>query len=1116
MKLLCLNLFWYFIIPFTLLTKINSKQIIIDDIPDDFPLIDPDYIKDFLFNNDLNTKWPFNYNNKDSFSINNDKNNLFNIFDNNTRDDCPPCFNCMLPIFECKQFSTCNQNSGRCECIDGFAGDDCSIPLCGGLSHANPERPIRSNDTLTCNDKCDPGWSGINCNICEIDDVCDSFMPDPSIKGTCYKQGMIVNRVFQGCDVTNEKIIQILDGKKPQISFECDKNKDYCNFQFWIDEIESFYCGLDTCTFDYDLNKNTSHYTCDNAYCSCIPGTMLCGKSGSIDISEFLTKTIKGPGDFTCNLHTHDCKFTEPSMNDLISTIFGDPYITLNCHAGECLHYSEIPGYKSPSDRTTLSWGETIILTLTAMFVLWSATMVALYISNSPLFKSSEIKINDDDSSTTSSENDNNIYYINSRGIRVEQDSEDDDFLTSKHVATLSFENITYEVPSLATNNLEREILKGISGIVKPGEILAIMGGSGAGKTTLLDILAFKRKSGFVSGDIKINGQNISRKKISKMIGFVDQADFLLPTLTVYEAVLNSALLRLPKFMSFKQKQSRVYQVLEELRILGIKDRIIGDDVERGISGGEKRRVSIACELVTSPLILFLDEPTSGLDSNNANNVVECLLRLVKNHNRTLVLTIHQPRSNIFHSFDKLILLSSGNMVYSGTTNRIGEFLRTNGYICPNAYNLADYLIDITFDNEVKEEDNPNSDDIEANNNLLLDQSQVIPGLNSPSISRTPQRSATQAEWEHLAGHREELSNLLSPRVPQVARTPSPRRRRRRGISIGEVNTKVLHTKFQESRYFIDMNQEIIEISNGLNTNENSDTNNLLLEIPESQKGASFFQQLLILCSRSFKNVYRNPKLLLGNYILTVLLSIFLGSLYYDVANDISGFQNRMGLFFFVLTYFGFITFTGLSSFALERNIFIRERSNNYYSPFAYYISKILSDIIPLRVLPPILLTVIVYPMIGLNMRNHAFFYCILILILFNVGISLEILTIGILVKDLNSSIILSVLMMLGSLLFSGLFINTQDITNFAFKYFKNISIFYYAYESLLINEVKTLMLKEKKYGLNIEVPGATILSTFGFLVQNLFFDLKILLLFNILFVIFGYLGLEFIVIEQK
>jgi ABC-type multidrug transport system ATPase subunit len=155
----------------------------------------------------------------------------------------------------------------------------------------------------------------------------------------------------------------------------------------------------------------------------------------------------------------------------------------------------------------------------------------------------------------------------------------------------------------------DKQILDNIHGIVKPGEVLAIMGASGAGKTSFLDILARKRKKGLVDGDFFLNNRKVSDSHFKRVVGFVDQEDTLMSSLTVYETVLYSALLRLPKNMSVAAKKYRVLETMEELGILGIKDMRIGNEGERGISGGEKRRVTIACELVTSPSILFMDEP---------------------------------------------------------------------------------------------------------------------------------------------------------------------------------------------------------------------------------------------------------------------------------------------------------------------------------------------------------------------------------------------------------------------------------------------------------------------------------------------------------------------------
>lgn len=263
--------------------------------------------------------------------------------------------------------------------------------------------------------------------------------------------------------------------------------------------------------------------------------------------------------------------------------------------------------------------------------------------------------------------------------------------LMTEHTPTsLIFDNISYNVGKLP-------ILKGITGLVNPGQVMAIMGPSGSGKTSLLDILANRTKSGTVSGDVYVNGHTLSASEYKKLIGYLDQEDMMIPTLTVYETILYSALLRLPRSMSTAAKKFRVMEVMQELGIDGIKDSKIGQADDRSISGGERRRVAIACELVTSPSILFLDEPTSGLDAYNAYNVVESLVTLARDYNRTIVFTIHQPRSNIVTLFDQLVLLSKGHAVYSGPQVRVQSYFKSIGYACPPGFNVADYLIDLTM-----------------------------------------------------------------------------------------------------------------------------------------------------------------------------------------------------------------------------------------------------------------------------------------------------------------------------------------------------------------------------------------------------------------------------------
>ena len=171
------------------------------------------------------------------------------------------------------------------------------------------------------------------------------------------------------------------------------------------------------------------------------------------------------------------------------------------------------------------------------------------------------------------------------------------------------------------------------------------------GKSSLLDILARKHKRGVASGSIMINGSIPTRKRFKQLSGYVDQDDTLMGTLTVHETLMYAAMLRLPRKMSLRLKQKRVADVIQELGLESIANSTIGTPGQRGISGGEKRRVSIGKELVTSPSLLFLDEPTSGLDAFNACVVMECLRKLTKQGKRTVVVTIHQVNITLLFVF---------------------------------------------------------------------------------------------------------------------------------------------------------------------------------------------------------------------------------------------------------------------------------------------------------------------------------------------------------------------------------------------------------------------------------------------------------------------------------
>ena len=243
---------------------------------------------------------------------------------------------------------------------------------------------------------------------------------------------------------------------------------------------------------------------------------------------------------------------------------------------------------------------------------------------------------------------------------------------------TLTWRNLGFSVPVKKTKK-DKVILSECSGEVQSGQVVAIMGGSGAGKSTLLNILSGRLGKGKLTGEILVNGAKRDPGNWKKQCAFVEQDDLLFRNLSVTETLRYSAMLRLPRSVSLAEKRLRVEQIIMQLGLNSCRDTKIGDAQNKGISGGERKRVSIGVELITEPDILFLDEPTSGLDAFNAFNVIENLKNLAMEQSKIIVLTIHQPRTDILELFDKIILLSIGKPVWFGTTS--GESFMTNSVL---------------------------------------------------------------------------------------------------------------------------------------------------------------------------------------------------------------------------------------------------------------------------------------------------------------------------------------------------------------------------------------------------------------------------------------------------
>ncbi|KAK3027454.1 hypothetical protein RJ639_041060 [Escallonia herrerae] len=250
-----------------------------------------------------------------------------------------------------------------------------------------------------------------------------------------------------------------------------------------------------------------------------------------------------------------------------------------------------------------------------------------------------------------------------------------------------------------------KSILQGLTGYARPGELLAIMGPSGCGKSTLLDALAGRLDSNTrQSGDILINGQKQALAYGTS--AYVTQDDTLITTLTVGEAVYYSAQLQLPNSMSKAEKKERAELTIREMGLHDAMNTRIGGWGVKGLSGGQKRRVSICIEVLTRPKLLFLDEPTSGLDSAASYYVMSRIARLDQRSGRTIIASIHQPSSEVFGLFNNLCLLSSGRTVYFGPASSANQFFALSGFPCPSLQNPSDHFlrtINKDFDEDIEQ-----------------------------------------------------------------------------------------------------------------------------------------------------------------------------------------------------------------------------------------------------------------------------------------------------------------------------------------------------------------------------------------------------------------------------
>ncbi|KAJ4750322.1 ABC transporter G family member 2 [Rhynchospora pubera] len=549
----------------------------------------------------------------------------------------------------------------------------------------------------------------------------------------------------------------------------------------------------------------------------------------------------------------------------------------------------------------------------------------------------------------------------------------------------LKFTEVKYKVlVKSITGTNEKYILNGISGYASSGEVVAVMGPSGCGKTSLLSILGGRISNNAVEGSVTYNDETYN-KSLKRRIGFVTQDDVLFAHLTVRETLTYAALLLLPKTMTKQEKEDRAMDVIYELGLDRCQNTMIGGSFVRGVSGGERKRVCIGCEIIINPSLLFLDEPTSGLDSTTALRIVQVLHNIAE-AGKTVVTTIHQPSSRLFHKFDKLILLGKGSLLYYGKASEAMPYFESIGCSPLISMNPAEFLLDLA---------NGNLTDIsipsELHDEVQTKDITTYGKANKPS---------TNDVHEYLVGAYE--TKVESKEKKMLAAEDS-----KECIPAQHVHPKKIKREW----------------------------------------GASWGQQFAILFLRGIKE-RRHDYLSWMRITQVVATALILGLLWWHTSTSTpNALLDQAGLLFFIAVFWGFFpVFTAIFTFPQERAMLNKERSVDMYKLSAYFMARTTSDL-PLDLLLPVIFLVIVYFMAGLKETATAFFLTMLIVFLCIIAAQGLGLAIGASLLDVKKATTLASVTVMTFMLAGGFFV--KRVPSFI-SWLRYLSFNYHTYRLLL------------------------------------------------------------------
>ncbi|KAL2342328.1 hypothetical protein Fmac_003613 [Flemingia macrophylla] len=766
----------------------------------------------------------------------------------------------------------------------------------------------------------------------------------------------------------------------------------------------------------------------------------------------------------------------------------------------------------------------------------------------------------------------------------------------------LEFSNLSYSIIKKQKKdgvwiNRETYLLHDISGQAIKCEIMAIMGPSGAGKSTFLDALAGRIAKGSLEGSVRIDGKPVTTSYMKMVSSYVMQDDQLFPMLTVFETFMFAAEVRLPPSISRSEKKKRVYELLDQLGLQSATHTYIGDEGRRGVSGGERRRVSIGIDIIHKPPLLFLDEPTSGLDSTSAYSVVEKVKDIARGGSIVLM-TIHQPSFRIQMLLDKITVLARGRLIYMGSPDAVQAHMSAFGRPVPDGENSIEYLLDVISEYDQatvgldplvqfqrdglkpdpaamtpvrKTPRTPFRRNIPASKHMISLHSRGFTARTlQPDSAQFSYRDDDDEEEENFDNSLERKSvhqtprNLASGVHPRLAsqfykdfsakdfsvwlyhgvvgtprRQPSWTPARTPGWTPGITpmsgpRSAVSNQYSAASRdpYRTKTPAVVGQSMDYSATSHASSYEEFEIEevLDEPKLGAKYanpwLREVAVLSWRTTLNVIRTPELFLSREIVLTVMALILSSLFGNLSDTTFKDINRLlNFYIFSVCLVFFSSNDAVPSFIMERFIFIRETSHNAYRASSYVISSLIVYL-PFFAVQALTFAAITKLMLHLNSSLIMFW---LILYASLITTNAYVMLVSALVPSYITGYAVVIATTALFFLTCGFFLKRSRIPLY-WRWLHYISAIKYPFEALLTNEFKNRDcytgnktelspgplgdLEPSKFH-NTSLPencllGEDILSTMNITMENIWYDILILLAWGVLYRLCFYLVLRF------